>query len=139
MQKYMYDHSSSFPSQLILLSVVQEKEYMKMILTKWLTIWLRSVVSPLTRWRVEMIIPILFMKLRLGHTLIQIRPTRHTWLVKILLVKVMPCRVGVIRVERGQSRMQIIIKVEKIVVIIHITQELSKQTNKRKEERKNLA
>jgi len=77
-----------------------------------------------------MIISILIIITGLGHVLIWMRPTRHTWLAKILLVKVMPCWVAVIRVERGQSKMWIIIKVRKFVVIIHITQELLKHTNK---------
>ena len=46
--------------------------------------------------------------------------------VKVLLVKVILCLV----VVRGQSKIWITIKVEKIVIIIHITQEMSKQTNK---------
>jgi len=40
-----------------------------------------DIVSPSTRWRVEMIIPILIIITVLGHVLIWMRPTRHTWLV----------------------------------------------------------
>ena len=62
------------------------------------------------------------------------------------LVKVMICRVGNIR-KRGRGVTWITVKIEKIVVISHITQEMSntnkeKQTNKqtyKKKRKKNLA
>jgi len=54
----------------------------------------------------------------------------------MLLGKVMPCWVDVIRVERGRSKIGIIIKARKIVFIIHITQEISKQINKQTKEKK---
>ena len=87
-----------------------------------------------------MIIPVLFIVLGLGHVLIRIRPIRHTWLVKIMI-----CRVGNIQVKRGQGVIWITIKIRKIVVINHITQEMlktnkEKQTNKqtKKEKRKKI-
>ena len=85
-----------------------------------------------------MIIPILFIIMGLRHVLIQIRPIWHTRLVKVMI-----CRVGNIR-KRSQGVTWITIKIEKIIVISHITQEMSKsnkekQTNKKqKEEEKNL-
>jgi len=68
-----------------------------------------KVVNHMTR---DSYIPIDFVKSRddysnfvhnigIGHVLSQIRPTRHTWLVKSFLVKVMPCRVDVIQAKRG--------------------------------------
>jgi len=59
--------------------------------------------------------------------LIQIRPIRHTRLVKVMI-----CRVGNIQ-KREQGAIWITTKIEKIVVINHITQEMSntnKKTNK---------
>jgi len=73
---------------------------------------------PNDRWRVEMIIFIIIMVL--GHVLIRMRLPRHNRLVKILLVKVSPYRLGVIRIERQLSKIWIIIKVRNFVVRIHI-------------------
>ena len=56
--------------------------------------------------------------------LIRIRSTRYTWLVKIMI-----CRVGNIQFKRGV--IWIPIKIEKNIVISHITQEILK-TNKEK-------
>jgi len=75
-----------------------------------------------------MIIPVLFIALGLGHVLIQIRPIRHTWLVKVMI-----CRVGNIRVKKDQDVIWITIKIEKIIVIRHITQKMSKTSKKNKE------
>ena len=54
------------------------------------------------------------------------RPTRHAWLVKIMI-----CRVGNIQFKRGRGVIWITIKIGKIIVIRHITQEILK-TNKEK-------
>jgi len=67
-----------------------------------------------------MIIPVLFLVLGLRHVLIRIRPIQHTRLVKVMI-----CWVGNIQ-KRGQGVTWITIKVEKIIVISHITQEMSK-------------
>ena len=74
------------------------------------------------------------MVIRLGAwvILIRIRPIRHTRLVKIMI-----CRVGNIR-NRGRGVTWITIKIGKIVVTSHITQDYQKQTknkqiNKQKE------
>jgi len=73
-----------------------------------------------------MIILVLFIVLGLGRVLIRIRPSQH-----IRLVKVMVCRVGNIRVQRGRSVICIIIKIGKIVAISHITEEMSKINNEK--------
>ena len=87
---------------------------------------------------VVMIIPALFIVLGLGHILIRIRPIRHTWLVKVMI-----CRVGNIRVERGQGEIWITICIWIIVIIIHIIKMLKtknqKQANKQIKMKKNLA
>ena len=77
-----------------------------------------------------MIIPVLFIVLGPGHVLIWIRQIQHTWLVKVMI-----CQVGNVRVKRGWGVIWIIIKIEKIIVIGHITQEMSK-TNKEKQTNK---
>ena len=59
--------------------------------------------------------PVLFIVLGVGHVLIRIRLIWHTRLVKIMI-----CRVNNIR-KRGQGVTLITIKVEKIVVMSHIT------------------
>ena len=79
-----------------------------------------------------MIILVLFIVLGLGHVLIRIRPIWHTRLVKVTI-----CRVSNIRVKRGRGVIWNIIKIEKIIVISHVTQEMSKrkkekQTNTQK-------
>jgi len=56
-------------------------EYMKLFVGKIVDSKIRGVVSSLTRWKVVMIIPILFIILRLGHILIRKRPIQHIWLV----------------------------------------------------------
>ena len=58
------------------------------------------------------------MVIRLGAwvILIRIRPIRHTRLVKVMI-----CQIGNIR-KRGWCVIWIIIKIEKIIVISHITQ-----------------
>jgi len=58
--------------------IVQEKEYMKLDVGKMVDNMLEGVVSPLTLWKVVMIIPVLFMVLKLEHVLIRIRPIWHT-------------------------------------------------------------
>ena len=70
------------------------------------------------------------MVIRLGAwvILIRIRPIWHTRLVKVMI-----CRVGNIR-KRGWGVIWITIKVEKIVIIGHITQW---NTNKKKEKQTN--
>jgi len=70
---------------------------------------------------------VLFIVLRLGHVLIRIRPIQHTRLVKVII-----CRVGNIR-KRGLGVTWITIKIRKIIVISHITQEMSNQTKKNKQ------
>ena len=55
--------------------------------------------------------------------MIQMRPIWHTRLVKIMI-----CLVGNIR-KRGRGVIWITIKIEKIIIISHITQEMS-NTNK---------
>ena len=77
------------------------------------------------------IVSVFFIILGVEHVLIRIRSIRHTWLVKIMIY-----RVGKIR-KSGRGVTWITIKIEKIVVISHITQETSntnkeKQTNKKK-------
>ena len=84
-----------------------------------------------------MIISVLFIVLGLGHVLIQIRPIRHITLVKVII-----CQVGNIQ-KRSWGITWITIKIGKIVVISHITQEMSntnkeKQTNKQTNKKKNL-
>jgi len=106
--------------------LIMTRKIIGWILEWWLTIWLGGVVSPLTIWRVVMIIPVLFIVLRMGYVLIRIRPIRLTRLVKVMI-----CRVCNIRVKRGWSVIWITIKIWKIIVISHITQEMSK-TNKEK-------
>ena len=78
------------------------------------------------------------MVIRLGACviLIRIRPIRHTMLVKVMIYRVSNIR------KRG-CVIWITIKIEKIVVISHITQEMSntnkeKQTNKQTNKKKNL-
>ena len=68
------------------------------------------------------------------HVLIQIKPIRHTWLVKI-----MKFWVDNIRIKRGQCEVWITICIGIIVIIIHITKmsktkqkQANKQTNKQK-------
>ena len=64
---------------------------------------------------------------------IQIRPLRHTRLVKVMI-----CRVGNIR-KRGWCVIWITIEIRIIVVISHITQENTnkeKQTNKKTNKKK---
>ena len=73
------------------------------------------------------------MILRLGAwvILIRIRPNWHTRLVKVIIY-----RVGNIQ-KRGQVIIWITIKIEKIIVISHITQEnINKETNKQTKEKK---
>ena len=67
--------------------------------------------------------PYLVYSIVTGDILIRIRPIKY-----IRLVRVMICRVGNIR-KRGRGVIWITIKIEKIIVISHITQEMSK-TNK---------
>ena len=98
---------------------------------------LGEVVSPLTLERVMMIISVLFIVLGMRYVLIRIRPIRHTRLVKVMI-----CRVGNIR-KRDRDVTWITIKIEKIVVIIHITQEMlktnkEKQTNKQTNKKKKI-
>ena len=73
-----------------------------------------------------MIIPVLFIVLGLGHVLIRIRPIRYTRLVKVMI-----CRIGNIQ-KRGRGVTWITNKIGKIVVISHITQEMS-ESNKKQE------
>ena len=112
--------------------LIMTRKIRSWMLEWWLTIWLWGIVSPLTLWRVVMIVPVLFIVLGLGHVMIRIRPIWHTRLVKVMI-----CLVGNIR-KRGWCVIWI---VGKIAVISHITQEMSKsnkvkQMNKQKE--KNL-
>ena len=79
------------------------------------------------------------MVIRLGAwvILIRIRPIRHTRLVKVMI-----CRVDNIR-KKGQGVIRITIKIEKIIVITHITQKMSntnkeKQTNKQTNKKKKI-
>ena len=53
--------------------------------------------------------------IRTGVCIDSVRPIRHTRLVKVMI-----CRVGNIR-KKGQGVTRITIKVEKIVIISHIT------------------
>ena len=82
-----------------------------------------------------MIIPVLFIILGQGHVFIRTRPIWHTNLVKVMI-----CRVGNIQ-KRGWGITWITIKMKKIIVISHITQEMSntnkeKQTNKQTNKKK---
>jgi len=65
--------------------------------------------------------------LGLGHVLIQIRPIWHNRLVKVMI-----CRVGNIR-KGGWDVTWITIKIRKIIVISHITQEMSNTNKKNKQ------
>ena len=60
--------------------------------------------------------------------MIRIRLIRHTRLVKVMI-----CQVGNIQ-KRGRGVTWITIKIEKIIVISHITQEMS-NTNKEKQKK----
>jgi len=105
------------------------------MLVRLLIAWLRRVVSPLTRWRVVMIILILFIILGLGHILIRIKPIRHT-----LLVKNYEIQVSVIQ-KKGRCVIWIIIKIEKNCCSNPFHTKWQKQTKKNKqtkERKKNL-
>ena len=78
-----------------------------------------------------MIIPVLFIVLGLGYVLIRIRLIRYTRLVKVMI-----CRVGNIRVKRDWGVIWITIKIEKTIVISHITQEMSKTNNEKQRNKK---
>ena len=69
--------------------------------------------SLLTLRRVEIILKTMVIRLRAWVILIQIRPIRHTRLVKVMI-----CRIGNI-CKRGWGVIWITIKIEKIIVIIH--------------------
>jgi len=109
---------NSFLKKISLLSVDLDIEYTQLMLVRLLILWLRRVVSPLTQWRVVIVILILFI------ILIRIRPIRYT-----LLVKVMKCQVSTIQIKRGQCEVWITIRIGIIVIIIHITK-MSKTKNK---------
>ena len=79
-----------------------------------------------------MIVPVMFIVLGLGYILIRIRPIWHTWLVKVMI-----CRVGN-RVKRGWDEIWITIKIEKIIVINHITQEMLKTNKENKQINKQI-
>ena len=57
--------------------------------------------------------------------LIRIRPIQHIW-----LVKVMKCQVSSIRTERGWGEVWITTCIEKIIIVIHITEISKAKTNK---------
>ena len=83
-----------------------------------------------------MIIPVSFIVLRMRHVMIRIRLIWHTRLVKVMI-----CQVGNIQ-KRGRGVTWITIKIGKIIVISHITQEMPKQTKKKTNKqinKKNLA
>ena len=63
--------------------------------------------------------------IRTGAEIDQVRPIRHT-----LLVRVMKCRVGNIRVKRGQSEVWITICIGIIIIVIHNTKMSGKNKNK---------
>ena len=105
--------------------------------TIWLKIWLGVGESPLTLWRVEIVMEIIVIRWGTWVILIRIRPIRHTRLVKVMI-----CRVGNIR-KRVWCVIWIIIEIEKIVIIGHITQwntnkKKEKQTNKQRKRKKIL-
>jgi len=64
----------SFSIQIFLLIMIMWSRMLKRLCKRWLTIWLEGSVSPLTRWRVEIIVPILIIILKLGIILSQIKP-----------------------------------------------------------------
>jgi len=65
--------------------------------TSWLNIGLGGGESPLTLWRVEIILEIIVTRLGIWVILIRIRPIRHTRLVKVMI-----CWVGNIQ-KRGRA------------------------------------
>jgi len=86
----------------------------------------RGIVSSLTLKRLVMIVLVFLIIMRLGHILIQIRPIRKTYLVKVMI-----CQVGNIRVKRGRGKVWITKCIGIIVIIIHITKmSKQKQANK---------
>ena len=68
---------------------VLDKEYMKLVVCKVVDHITRGSCIPTDLRGEILIVSVLFIILRLGHMLIQIKLIRHTW-----LVTVMKCRVG---------------------------------------------
>ena len=81
--------SSSFSSQLILLMVVQEKEYMKLDAGKVIDNMTRGSCIPIDSVKSSDDYFSLIHSIGTGHVLIWIRLIRHTRLVKVMI-----CRVG---------------------------------------------
>jgi len=79
----------SFPSQLILLMVAQEKEYIKLGVGKVVDNMTQGSCIPIDSVKSSDDYFILIHSIRTGYVLIRIRPIRH-----IRLVKIMICQVG---------------------------------------------
>ena len=110
--------SSSFSSQLVLLMAVREKEYMKLDVGKVVDHMTQGSYIPTDSVKSGDDCSSLVHSIGTGYIFIRIRPI---W--NIRLVKVMICLVGNIRI-RDQGIIWITIKIEKIVVISHITPRL---------------
>ena len=119
----VWAHAYSFPK--LIVSILDWWNWvwiLKILWTRWIrrTSWLKIGLlggeSPLTLWRVEIILETMVIRLGAWVILIRIRPVRHT-----MLVKAMICWVGNIQ-KRGWYVIWITIKIEKIIVISHITQ-----------------
>ena len=78
--------------------VVCDKEYMKMDVGKMVDNMTRGSCIPIDYMKNSDDYSCLVQVLGLGHVLIRIRPIRYTRLVKVMI-----CRIGNIRVKRGQG------------------------------------
>ena len=79
--------------------------------TRWLKIWLGRAESPLTLWRVEIILKIIVIGLGIWVILSRIILTRYIWLVHVV-----HSRVGAIQVKWGRGEIWIHIRIEMLLL-----------------------
>jgi len=106
----------SYQNQIFPLSVVLDKKYMKLHIGKVVdhTTW--GSCTPTDSVKNGDDYSILIHNIGTGVYIDSNKTNWHTW-----LVKVMKCRVGVIRVKKGQGEEWITICIGIIVTVIHIT------------------
>ena len=109
-------------------------EYCENLWTSWLKFWLGVGESPLTLWRVEVILKIMVIWLGAWVILIRIIPTRRIWLVHVI-----HCRVRVIRVKWGRGEYGFILWVKKLLLSKSISQFTKKKTNKQRKRKRKQA
>ena len=138
----IWTHAYSFPKLMVFyFGLVEMSMYLENVVDwvekedKVVGNYARGKWIPMTRWRVEIIMEIIVIRMWVWVVLIRIRPTRCMWLVHIV-----KRRVGIIRIEWSLCEIWIHVRIERIIIVeCHFTQKITnkkKPTNKQTKKKK---